>query len=171
MTTSGSPRPLRRALPSASPAGMARVITNAPTVPRTPASTFGTIPIRPINIVVLADGSWDTAPTPTKLMLDADYGHIILSCVKLRPRRQSTKGGLAAIVEYRARRHTPDYFLMNRDFLRGTLLGPDPPESLLGILERMMYDTKISARTTFRTPRRWRCCESRRDSSTGGATS
>lgn len=163
-------RPLQRALLSALPAGMIRVITSVPTVLQAPTSTFGTIPIQPINIVVLSDGSWDTALTPTKLMLDADYDHIILSCVKLRPRHQSEKGGPAVVIKYSAGRHTPDYFVTNRDFLHSTMLVPDPPESLLGILERMMYDANISAERTFRTPRRWRCCESQRDTSPGGAT-
>lgn len=39
--------------------------------------------------------------------------------------------------------NTPDlylYFVMNGNFLFGTVLGADPPESLLGTLERMPYN-------------------------------
>lgn len=64
--------------------------------------------------------------------LNADYGDILSFYQRLKSQIDSTKLNDGS---------TPDlYFVMNGDFVHGTILGEDPPVSLMGILEKMPYD-------------------------------
>ena len=85
--------------------------------------------IQPINIVILTDvHSWVQGHGRHEPELNADYGHILSFYQRLREQSQQLES-------------KPDVYLVNNgDFLHGTILGDDPPEHLMGILERMPFD-------------------------------
>lgn len=99
----------------------------------TPAPTYGQLPIQAINILVLTDvHSWVQGHSRHEPELNADYGDVLSFYRRLRSQTDSTKLSDGSI---------PDlYFVMNGDFVHGSILGQDPPISLSGILERMPYD-------------------------------
>ena len=66
--------------------------------------------------------------------LDADFGDVLSFYQRLRERVEATDLGGDG-------NNAPDlYLVMNGDFLRGTLLGADPPRSLPSLLARLPYD-------------------------------
>lgn len=110
-------------------------IFDAPTLSpleSTPAPTYGLLPIQPINILVLTDvHSWVQGHGRHEPDLDADYGDVLSFYQRLKSQISSTELSDGS---------TPDlYFVMNGDFVHGTVLGEDL-DLLSGIIERMPYD-------------------------------
>ena len=99
----------------------------------TPAPTYGLLPIQPINILVLTDvHSWVQGHKRHDPSLDADYGDVLSFYQRLKLQIDSYKLSDGS---------TPDlYFVMNGDFVHGTVIGEGPVSSLSGIVERMPYD-------------------------------
>ena len=103
--------------------------TTTPTIASTSAIDDISLTIQSINIVILTDDhSWVQGHGRHEPSLNADYGHILSFYQRLK--------------EHVAKLDTePDLYLVNNgDFLHGTMLGDDPPEHLVGILERMPFD-------------------------------
>ena len=102
--------------------------TTTPTIASTSAIDIS-LSIQSINIVILTDDhSWVQGHGRHEPSLNADYGHILSFYQRLKEHVETldTK---------------PDLYLVNNgDFLHGTMLGDDPPEHLVGILERMPFD-------------------------------
>jgi 2',3'-cyclic-nucleotide 2'-phosphodiesterase (5'-nucleotidase family) len=100
----------------------------------TPRPTYSTLPLQSINILVLTDvHSWVQGHGSHEPNLNADYGDVLSFYQRLHSQITSF-----AIQEDGS---TPDlYFVMNGDFVHGTILGDDPPRYLSGIVERMPYD-------------------------------
>ncbi|KAL7498151.1 hypothetical protein ACHAWT_009675 [Skeletonema menzelii] len=100
-----------------------------------PPITTSTVPIdvslniQSINIVILTDvHSWVRGHGRHEPKLNADYGNILSFYQRLQQQVQQLES-------------KPDLYLVNNgDFLHGTILGDDPPEHLVGILERMPFD-------------------------------
>jgi hypothetical protein len=103
--------------------------TTTPTIASTSAIDDISLTIQSINIVILTDDhSWVQGHGRHEPSLNADYGHILSFYQRLKEHVETldTK---------------PDLYLVNNgDFLHGTMLGDDPPEHLVGILERMPFD-------------------------------
>jgi len=99
----------------------------------TPAPTYGLLPIQPINILVLTDvHSWVLGHGRHEPSLNADYGDVLSFYQRLKSQITATTLPDGT---------TPDlYFVMNGDFVHGTLIGQNPPLALSGIVERMPYD-------------------------------
>jgi 2',3'-cyclic-nucleotide 2'-phosphodiesterase (5'-nucleotidase family) len=114
-----------------------KLSTNAPSLsPSTSSpSAKSTTPIdvslniQSINIVILTDvHSWVQGHGRHEPNLNADYGHILSFYQRLQQQVEQLES-------------KPDIYLVNNgDFLHGTLLGDDPPEHLVGILERIPFD-------------------------------
>jgi len=114
-----------------------KLSTNAPShSPSTSSpSTKSTTPIdvslniQSINIVILTDvHSWVQGHGRHEPNLNADYGNILSFYQRLQQQVEQLES-------------KPDIYLVNNgDFLHGTLLGDDPPEHLIGILERIPFD-------------------------------
>ncbi len=85
--------------------------------------------IQSINIVILTDvHSWVQGHKRHEPSFDADYGNILSFYQRLQQQIEQLES-------------KPDLYLLNNgDFLHGTILGDDPPEHLVGILERMPFD-------------------------------
>lgn len=127
---------------SASPS-IAPSITSMPTIPdlsptsnpiqSTPAPTYGLLPIQSINILVMTDvHSWAQGHGRHEPSLNADYGDVLSFYQRLKSQITATTLPDGT---------TPDlYFVMNGDFVHGTLIGQNPPVALSGIIERMPYD-------------------------------
>lgn len=131
-------------LPSSSPTIGNKVTessTNAPsispskdTITVSPTTTSTTpidvsLNIQSINIVILTDvHSWVQGHKRHEPSVDADYGNILSFYQRLQQQIEQLES-------------KPDIYLVNNgDFLHGTILGDDPPEHLVGILERMPFD-------------------------------
>ncbi|KAL3783619.1 hypothetical protein HJC23_004985 [Cyclotella cryptica] len=122
--------------PSISPSNSIKISTASPTgspVHSTSQPTYGTLPIQPVNIMVLTDvHSWVQGHKMHEPALNADYGDVLSFYQQFKAQVASTTLEDGS---------TPDlYFVMNGDFVHGTILGDDPPTSLSGIIERMPYD-------------------------------
>ncbi|KAL7511698.1 hypothetical protein ACHAXN_010492 [Cyclotella atomus] len=120
---------------SLSPTTASSTLVHSPTlspVQSTPAPTYGLLPIQPINILVLTDvHSWVQGHGRHEPTLNADYGDVLSFYQRLKMQTESTKLSDGT---------TPDlYFVMNGDFVHGSILGEDLT-SLSGIIERMPYD-------------------------------
>lgn len=98
----------------------------------TPAPTYGLLPIQPINFLILTDvHSWVQGHGRHEPDLNADYGDVLSFYQRLKNQIESTKLSDGS---------TPDfYFVMNGDFVHGTVIGEDL-DLLSGIIERMPYD-------------------------------
>ena len=103
--------------------------SSTPSIASTSAIDDISLTIQSINIVILTDDhSWVQGHGRHEPSLNADYGHILSFYQRLKEHVENldTK---------------PDLYLVNNgDFLHGTMLGDDPPEHLVGILERMPFD-------------------------------
>jgi len=123
-----TPTILSANVPSISPSKGKDSITVSPsTSPTTPIDV--SLNIQSINIVILTDvHSWVQGQKKHEPSLNADYGHILSFYQRLQQQIEQLKS-------------KPDVYLVNNgDFLHGTILGDDPPEHLVGILERMPFD-------------------------------
>ena len=124
--TTGSPVELSTNAPSNSPSK--NPITSSPTTSVTSPIDVS-LYIQAINIVILTDvHSWVQGHGRHEPNLNADYGDILSFYQRLQQQVEQLES-------------KPDIYLVNNgDFLHGTYLGDDPPEHLLGILERVPFD-------------------------------
>lgn len=112
--------------PSISP-GKDQITISPTTTSTTPIDV--SLNIQSINIVILTDvHSWVQGHKRHEPSMDADYGNILSFYQRLQQQIEQLES-------------KPDIYLVNNgDFLHGTILGDDPPEHLVGILERMPFD-------------------------------
>jgi len=124
--TTESPTKLSTNAPSASPSK--HPTTTSPTTSSTTPIDVS-LNIQSINIVILTDvHSWVQGHGRHEPNLNADYGNILSFYQRLQQQVEQLDS-------------KPDIYLVNNgDFLHGTILGDDPPEHLVGILERMPFD-------------------------------